>query len=495
MARAGFEGDCGMTAVIDAGVRWTASEWTAAVEQAQSRLRLMSARVVASVLDNGAAFMALDEAIRAIGCVHVPLPAFFTSAQVDHALRATGADTLIVEPVLSSHWQGLTFRVDQLAGQAVAVASLPFAPVQLPTGTATVTFTSGSTGDPKGVCLSACGLQEVADGIVQALAPWSIERHLCALPFAVLLEHVAGFMAGRRQGATVIARPLASLGLGGAVQFDPARFDATVRETAPNSLILLPQMLRAWVHYLRLTAQMAAPSLRVVAVGGAAAGAALLQSARTVGIPAFEGWGLSEAGSVQTLNLPGAARPGSVGRVLPHARVRVADDGELWVAGALFLGYLGGVETSDLWWPTGDIGHVDADGYVHIDGRKRNVLITAWGRNVSPEWVETALRASDAVFQAVVLGDGEPSLSAVLWPTRPQVSDPELQSAVDAANAGLPDYARVGRWVRAGAAFDAATGMATPNGRPRREAIRSAHATLLGLRATPSQPLTHHVAD
>jgi long-subunit acyl-CoA synthetase (AMP-forming) len=210
-----------------------------------------------------------------------------------------------------------------------------------------------------------------------------------------------------------------------------------------------------------------------------------------VGIPAFEGWGLSEGGSVQTLNLPGADRMGSVGRALPHARVWAAADGELWISGALFLGYLGGPAVREEGWPTGDLGHIDAEGHVHIAGRKRDVLITAWGRNVSPEWVETALRARESVAQAVVLCDGEAALSAVLWPTRTEAGDADLQSAVDAANEGLPDYARVAHWVRAQAPFDHASGMATPNGRPRRETVHRAHAAALGLRASPTHS-SHH---
>ena len=133
------------------------------------------------------------------------------------------------------------------------------------------------------------------------------------------------------------------------------------------------------------------------------------------------------------------------------------------------------------WWPSGDLGHVDADGFLHVSGRKKNLLITAFGRNVSPEWVETALRGHPAVLQAVVFGDGEPALSAVLWPTQPEANDAALQAAVDAANATLPDYARVARWTRGRAAFDVRTGLATANGRPQRDAIQQRHADALGL--------------
>jgi long-subunit acyl-CoA synthetase (AMP-forming) len=238
-------------------------------------------------------------------------------------------------------------------------------------------------------------------------------------------------------------------------------------------------MLRAWCAFLARSGQRAPASLKLVAVGGAAVGAALVQGAWQLGIPVCEGYGLSEGASVQTLNLPGAQRAGSVGRLLPHARLRVADDGELLIAGSLFSGYLGDTAPVPGWWPTGDLGRVDADGFVHIAGRKKNVLITAYGRNVSPEWVETALRSEPAVLQAVVLGDGAPALGAVLWPTADELDDAALQAAVDRANAGLPDYAQVRHWLRAKAPFDTGSGMATANGRPQRLAVAALHAELL----------------
>ena len=145
------------------------------------------------------------------------------------------------------------------------------------------------------------------------------------------------------------------------------------------------------------------------------------------------------------------------------------------------LGYLGQASLDQTWWPTGDLGEIDADGFVHVRGRTKHVLITAFGRNVSPEWVETALRSGRTIAQAVVFGDGEPSLSAVVWPVAAGLPDAAIQAEVDAANQTLPDYARVTHWVRAQAPFSADTGMATANGRPQREAILALHAQSLGL--------------
>jgi len=474
-------------ALHDGRKTWIWSELEAEGAAASRLLRRAGVRVLATAMDNAPAFVVLDAAASDHECVHVPLPLFFTPAQMQHAVASAGVDALLVDPPLAALWPALHWSTVVVAGRSLRWARREPKPVALPPGTAKITFTSGTTGTPRGVCLSGRAMQQVTESLVATLALLDIERHLNALPFAVLLENIAGLMAPRRQGTLLQTLPLAEIGLSGSSSFDAARFHAAVLTHRPHSLILLPQMLRAWCAFLMQAGQRAPASLKLVAVGGAAVGAPLVAAAQALGIPACEGYGLSEGCSVQTLNLPGAQRPGSVGRVLPHARLRVAADGELEIAGSLFSGYLGDPTLVPLWWPTGDLGRIDIDGFVHVQGRKKNVLVTSFGRNVSPEWIETALRSHPAVLQSVVLGDGEPALCAVLWPVSPAIDDAALQAAVSAANATLPDYARIGRWTRGRAAFDSSTGLATANGRPQRGAIAALHADALDLRiASPS---------
>jgi long-subunit acyl-CoA synthetase (AMP-forming) len=451
----------------------------AAVETAAAELRAHDVRVLASVMDNGPGWVTMDLAALRAAVVHVPLPPFFTPAQHAHALDACAADALLVPDSASSAFTALGFRPAQAWSDGVTLLRRRVPEATLPAGTAKITFTSGTTGNPKGVCLSAQSMLSVARGIAEATAPLRITRHLCALPFAVLLENVAGVLAPLLRGGTCVVLPCARAGLTGSSTFDPATLHEAVVEHAAQSVILLPQMLRRWAAWLQARRVAAPATLRLVAVGGAAVGTRALEQARALGLPAYEGYGLSEGASVQTLNLPHADRPGSAGRALPHARLRVAADGEIEIGGTLFLGYLGERAPAGDWWRSGDLGEIDADGYVHVRGRRKNVLITAFGRNVSPEWVETALRGEAAIAQAAVFGEGEPALSAVLWPAAPDLPDAAIASAVAAANAGLPDYARVLRWIRAQAPFDAQHGMATVNGRPRRAAIEARHRDAL----------------
>jgi len=466
-------------ALEDGQRRWSRANLLDGAALLAVHLQAGSTRVLATLMDNGPAWLMADLAASDAGLVHVPMPLFFSPDQLVHALAASGTDSLLLPPALAARFPQCTAHQMQLGGQDLALLHLPAQGLALRPGTTKITFTSGSTGAPKGACLDGAAMQSVAAGLVQAMAPLDIRRHLCALPFAVLLENIAGLMAPLSRDACCIAPPLAELGLTGSSSFDPQRFDQALRRLKPDSLILLPQMLRAWAAYLQHSGQRAPAGLKMVAVGGAAVGTRLLAQARALGIPAFEGYGLSEGASVQTLNLPGADLPGSAGRPLPHAQVRISPAGEIEVRGSLFLGYLGSSAEVPTWWPSGDLGHIDAQGFLHISGRSKHVLITAFGRNVSPEWVETALRGEAAIGQAVVFGEGMSALCAVLWPSRPGLDDGALQAAVDSANGGLPDYARIGSWQRAGAAFDSASGFATANGRPQRNAIWAAHEQFL----------------
>jgi acyl-CoA synthetase (AMP-forming)/AMP-acid ligase II len=142
-----------------------------------------------------------------------------------------------------------------------------------------------------------------------------------------------------------------------------------------------------------------------------------------------------------------------VGRPLAHAKVRIVE-GEIRV-GAL---------------ETGDRGRLDAEGYLYIEGRKKNVLITSYGRNVSPEWPEAELLSGPAIAQAAVFGEARPRLCALVVPAAGAFAA-AIDAQVRAANSRLPDYARIGAWLPADAPFTPQNGLATANGRARRERI------------------------
>jgi long-subunit acyl-CoA synthetase (AMP-forming) len=210
-------------------------------------------------------------------------------------------------------------------------------------------------------------------------------------------------------------------------------------------------------------------SLRFVAVGGARVAPTLLARADRLGLPVYEGYGLTECASVVALNTPAARRIGSVGRPLPHVELTVDAGGEIHVGGAALSGYVGG-EHVPRRLATGDLGHLDADGFLHVSGRRKNLFITSFGRNVSPEWVEAELCDETPIVQAAVFGEARPWNVAVVVPA-PAATRGELRAAVDAANRRLPDYARIGDWLVADEPFTPANAQATTNGRNRRATI------------------------
>jgi long-subunit acyl-CoA synthetase (AMP-forming) len=442
------------------------------VERLAGALRRARPRVLGLLADNGPDWLAADLAAERAGVPLVPLPAFFTLEQLRHAAEASGMDALLSGSPQAA--LALGFRQEgPLEATALPWFRREARPAALPDGTTKITFTSGTTGAPKGVCLGAEQQRALARALEQATRPLALERHLCLLPLAVLLENVAGARTALFAGAECALPPLAEVGVRGATRFDPLACLAAIERWKAHSIILLPQMLLALTAALEAGAPR--PSrLRFAAVGGAKVAPALLQRARAAGLPAYEGYGLSESGSVVSLNLPGAERAGSVGRPLPHAAVRVEKDGEILVRGSRFLGYLGAEHArSDAWLPTGDLGRLDADGFLHVDGRRKHVIITSFGRNVAPEWPEAELAAGGAIAQAAVFGEARPRLCAVIVARSGATADAAIEADVRRANARLPDYAQVAFWIRADAPFGPADGSATANGRVRRDDVWS----------------------
>ena len=141
------------------------------------------------------------------------------------------------------------------------------------------------------------------------------------------------------------------------------------------------------------------------------------------------------------------------------------------IKGSTLLGYLGQPDQPEQWWPSGDLGAFDEDGFLYLKGRKKHQFVTSYGRNVNPDWVEAELTQGGAIAQAFVYGEALPQNHALLWPHRADCTDAQLAAAVALANSSLPDYAQVHRWTRLEEPFTAANGLLTANGRPRREAI------------------------
>lgn len=429
-------------------------------------------RGIGLLADNGLDWALADLAAMQAGVLLVPLPPFFSERQRAHAIRSSGIEALLVSAESAAETD------ETLPGlQNLRLRRLPVAvDVALPAGTQKITYTSGSTGEPKGVCLGAAHAARVAAALCEASGAAPGDVHLAVLPLSSLLENIGGLYAPLLAGATARLWPMRDVGLSGATQCDPQRLLDALWASRASSTILVPQMLLALVQALEQGAARP-PRLRFIAVGGASVSPRLLARAQAHGLPVFEGYGLSECASVVALNRPGATRTGTVGRPLPHLRVHIAGDGEVRVSGNGFLGYVGEPSrNAEDEVATGDLGSLDAEGYLVLSGRKKNLFVTAFGRNVSPEWVERELGLMPAIAQVAVFGEARPWNAAVIVPRGPAAA---VNAALAEVNAQLPDYARVQRWVVAHEPFTPANDQLTANGRLRRARIAERYSPQL----------------
>ncbi|MDQ6981890.1 MAG: AMP-binding protein [Mariprofundus sp.] len=457
----------------------TYKELSAAVTMLATELQQSGAHVLALAADNSPAWAVADLACIRAAIPLIPVPHFFSPAQIGHLLQQAGVDALITDRAESIaallHGLSIDHQPAQQLSISLEIVFIKTPEIELPNACAKVTFTSGSTGEPKGVCLQQINMETVAASLANSTGAESDDRHLSLLPYATLLENIGGLYVPLLAGATIVVPGMAAVGMSGASGLDVERFVMALHTSKSTTCIMIPQMLHALVAALEQGLQRPA-SLRYIAVGGAPVSTHLLQRAEVLGLPVYEGYGLSEAASVVAVNSEGNCRPGSVGKPLPHIDLKFSEDGEILVHGALFSGYLGEAAlTVDDYWPTGDIGYLDEDGFLFLSGRKKHIFITAFGRNVSPEWMERELSIEPAIAQCCVFGEARPFNVAVIVP-RESVTGKMVQQAVDSANARLPDYATVSAWVNAYEPFSVGNGLWTGTGRPRRLNILDVYA-------------------
>jgi long-subunit acyl-CoA synthetase (AMP-forming) len=337
----------------------------------------------------------------------VPMPTFFSRPQLEHVLQDAGVKHVIATgdatAAATALGVGVTPVSQKRADQTPFVSS----------GAGMIVYTSGSTGRPKGVRLGIEQIDWQARTLAAAIEAEPRDVNLSVLPLALLLETITAICVPVLVGArTHFASALAAnIGAGGPIDLPWAFW-----EVQPTTAVLVPQLLSGLVAQLEARNIRAPASLRYVAVGGARVSETLTGRAWELGIPVHEGYGLTECCSVVALNRPGHRRAGTVGEPLPGLELRI-EDGEIVVSGPTVMdGYLHGPRAAGTW-RTGDLGERDADGFLTVMGRKDNLLVTANGRNISPEWIEAMVTSDPCVTACVLLGHGMDHLSALLVPS------------------------------------------------------------------------------
>ena len=225
--------------------------------------------------------------------------------------------------------------------------------------------------------------------------------------------------------------------------------------------------------------------LRVAISGGAPLAPEIAEFFLTLDILILEGYGLSECTTACAVNLPGRVKFGTVGRILPGFEVKTAEDGEILIRSeTVFAGYYNDDEATraaidaDGWLHSGDIGEIDADGFLRITDRKKDIIVTAGGKNLAPQALENALKSSNLVSQALVVGDRRPYVVALVALDEdeadgisPEDARAAVQRAVDDVNRNRSRYEQIKRFAIVPRDFSAEEGEVTPTMKLKRKVV------------------------
>jgi len=392
---------------------------------------------VGLLLPASSAFVASFYGTLLAGKTVVPINFLLGDKEIAHIIRDSAIDTIISAPPLMARLKDLPLKVIDLTQLPGAPAGIqPHIPQRSADDIAVLMYTSGTSGLPKGVLLSYGNLQSDVDAAIEAASLQQGHKFLGVLPLFHSFGMTAMMLAPIQLGATVIY----------IARFSPVAALNAMRNHGASLMFGVPSMYGA---ILRLKAATPDDFKHVYAMmsGGEPLPAALREAfEKRFGIPLLEGYGLTETSPVVSLNTPQQKRPGSVGKMVPTARVRIVDDsgntlpgdqiGEIWLGGPMIMkGYhnlpkdTAEVLTDDGFFKTGDLGKVDADGFLFITGRKKEMIIVA-GEKAYPREIEDTLLAHGGVAEAAVFGKKDPSrgevIVACVIPKEGQTITPEI---------------------------------------------------------------------
>ncbi|MFC8501424.1 AMP-dependent synthetase/ligase [Pedococcus sp. NPDC057267] len=488
-----------------------------------------------------------DFAIWTAGAVTVPIYETSSAEQVAWILSDSGAKAIMLET--PAHETALAEVRDQLGGvehvwqiDAGAIAELEAAGASVSdedlagatagvdrSSVATIIYTSGTTGRPKGVQLTHDNFLALADNAItklRAVVQADGASTLLFLPLAHvfarfiqvlcvageakmghsadiknLLDDFAAFKPTFILSVPRVFEKIYNSAEAKATSEGKGKIFSTAADTAiawstaqdaggAGIGLRVRHALFDRLVYSKLRAAMGGQVMYAVS-GGAPLGTRLGHFFRGIGVTVLEGYGLTETTAPATVNVPDRVKIGTVGAPLPGVGIRIADDGEILIRGNnVFAGYHNNDDaTSDAvrdgWFHTGDIGELDEDGYLKITGRKKELLVTAGGKNVAPAGLEDRLRAHPLVSQCIVVGDQKPFIAALItldeemypsWAKNNGIDDvpfsqastnevvlAELQKAVDDANKSVSKAESIRKFAVLDGDFTEENGYLTPS--------------------------------
>ncbi|QDT74443.1 AMP-dependent synthetase/ligase [Lacipirellula limnantheis] len=473
--------------------------------------------------DNRYEWIVADLAMQLVGAINVPLhdslPAPAAAAQIAHSeprlaiivkegladdLQRQAPSLLNSDAILlieaGSAAPALLERLadvdDDAARQVIEQRLAAFDPDSI----ATILYSSGTSGEPKAVALTHANISSNAYAVIDGLSEPSSERRMNFLPFSHIYARTCDLYAWLVGGSQIVlARSrdtvIADCGrtqptLINGVPYFYQRVSQKVAEAeAAGAAVTLPQLFGG--------------NLRACICGGAALPASTFDFYHARGLLMLPGYGLTESSPVIAMSSPDEFRRGTVGKAIPGIEVRIAEDGELLTRGPhVMKEYWKDPELSqqtirDGWLYTGDMGAIDADGYISITGRKKELIALSTGKKAVPTHIEGVLSREPLIFQAMVVGDNQPYLAAVVVPDFDLLAKWAAAQGIAAASPAdliespavvelyrerirsllesLPPYERVKRFRLLHEPFTVAEGLLTPKLSLRRSMIQQRH--------------------
>jgi long-chain acyl-CoA synthetase len=404
----------------ETGMRTYGQLAAAAAGMAQYLTRATNRPNVGLMLPAGAGFVSSFYGTLLAGKCVVPINFLLGDPEIAHVVADSGIDTLITIPQLKGRFTGAGVNVVDLIELSKTAAATNMGdaltavkqnlPTPKPDDMAVLIYTSGTSGRPKGVILTYNNLQSDVDACIKHVRLQPDHKFLGVIPLFHSFGMTAMMLAPIQLGSTIIYM---------------ARFSAVgalnaVKQHGVSLMFGVPSMLAAIAHLKSATAE-DFKSIYAIISGGEPLPAQVRQTfLDRFNLKLYEGYGLTETSPAVTFNVPWDYRNGSVGKPLPGVEIKIADDngsaqptgetGEVWLRGPMIMkGYYNlpqetaAALTPDKFFKTGDLGMVDPDGFLHITGRKKDLIIVA-GEKVAPREVEELLMTHESVAEAAVVG-------------------------------------------------------------------------------------------
>jgi len=403
---------------------------------------------VVQVSENRYEWIVCDLAIQMAQAVHVPVHAPLTGPQIVHQIVDCGARVVLVSTPaqlekLISVENRLPERIRVVCYDACDASIRGRKVIQLddltanvasgigreaerqalmsvrPDSLATILYTSGTTGEPKGVMLTQDNLAFNALATVKAIPHAPGDLRLCILPLSHIFARTcdlytwiaAGSQLALAQSRETVLEDCAAV-RPTLINGVPYFFERIVRRLDEQGKSGVPGAL----------SDLLGGRIRFCCSGGAALPEHLYDAFAAQGVTLLQGYGLSETSPVITVSSPEQNRRGTAGRPLPGVEVRIAEDGEILTRGRhVMQGYYNNQAATDEtirdeWLYTGDLGQLDGDGFLRITGRKKEIIVTTGGKNISPVLIEGLMAQEPLIHQAMVVGDGRDYLAALVVP-------------------------------------------------------------------------------